>query len=99
VLNVLVSLLRMKVVAVMLGPAGVGLIGLFHNIVTTSAAAASLGVGAAGTRKIAQLAGGKQTAELDAVRRALFWGTLGLSILAGLIRLRIARSDRGAHRR
>ena len=32
VINILVGLLRMKVVAVLLGPAGVGLIGILNNL-------------------------------------------------------------------
>ena len=80
-INILVSLLRTKVAAVLLGPAGIGLIGLFTNIVATASSVAGLGLGMAGTRQIAEAVGQDELARIAAVRRALFWGTLILAIL------------------
>ena len=84
VINILVGLLRMKVAAVLLGPAGVGLIGLFTNIVATGAGVAGLGVGTVGTRQIAEAAGQDDARRIWLVRRALFWLTLGLAAMGGL---------------
>jgi len=83
VINIAIGLLRTKVVAVMMGPAGVGLIGLFTNIMTTAAVLAGAGVGTVGTRQIASASERGDLAELVIARRALFWGTLALSILGG----------------
>lgn len=83
VINIVAGLARMKVAAVLLGPAGVGLIGLYLNLIQTAAAVASLGVGNVGTRQIAaaQAAGGGEA--VDRTRRALFWLTMVLAIGGG----------------
>lgn len=96
VINILLGLLRMKVAAVMLGPAGVGLIGLFTNIVATGAGVAGLGVGTVGTRQIAEAAGQDDPRRIWLVRRALFWLTLGLALVGGLVfwRLRGVLAER-----
>ena len=84
VVNIVVGLLRMKVAAVLLGPAGVGLIGLFTNVVATATGMAGLGVGTVGTRQIAEAAGQNDPRQVWMVRRALFWLTLALAALGGL---------------
>ncbi len=81
VINVLVGLVRIKVAAVLLGPAGVGLIGLLTNLAGTASAVAGLGLGSVGTRQIAQAAGRGDANGLAAARRALFWGSLVLALL------------------
>lgn len=83
VINILVGLVRLKVAAVLLGPAGVGLIGLLQNLMATAAAVSSWGFGSAGTRQIAEAAGSNDTAAIAAARRALFWGTLMLALAGG----------------
>lgn len=83
VINILISLLRMKVAAVLLGPAGVGLIGILQNLMATASGVAGLGFGNAGTRQIAEAVGKGQQADVDDTRRALFWGTLVLALVGG----------------
>lgn len=80
VINILVGLLRIKVAAVLLGPAGIGLIGLLTSLAGTAAAVAGLGVGNVGTRQIAEAVGHNDAAAIVAARRALFWGTLVLAL-------------------
>jgi len=84
VINILIGLLRIKVVAVLLGPAGVGLIGLLQNIMATASTVAALGFGTVGTRQIAEAAGLEDQPGIDTARRALFWGTLGLAVFGGV---------------
>ncbi len=84
-LNILIGLARVKVVAVLLGPAGVGLIGLLVNLVTTASSVAALGLGAVGTRQIAEAAGRDDDRAVAVARRALFWGTLALSAVGALV--------------
>jgi O-antigen/teichoic acid export membrane protein len=81
VINILVGLLRIKVAAVLLGPAGVGLIGLLTNLAGTASAVAGLGLGMVGTRQIAEAVGRDDAAAIAAARRALFWGSLVLALL------------------
>ena len=85
IVNVLIGLVRIKVVAVLLGPAGVGLIGILQTLMSVASTASSLGVGNVGTRQIAQAAGQNDQAGIDSARRALFWGTMVLSLVGGLI--------------
>lgn len=84
VINILVSLLRTKVSAMLLGPAGVGLIGLFTNLVATGSGVAGLGFGNVGTRQIAQATATEDPTRIATARRALFWGTLVLAILGAV---------------
>ena len=85
VINVAVGLLRIKVAAVLLGPAGVGLIGLLTNLAGTASAVAGLGVGNVGTRQIAEAVGRDDAAAIAAARRALFWGSLVLALLGAVV--------------
>jgi O-antigen/teichoic acid export membrane protein len=80
VINILLGLLRIKVAAVLLGPAGIGLIGLLTSLAGTAAAIAGLGFGNVGTRQIAEAAGRDDLTAMAAARRALFWGTLVLAL-------------------
>ncbi|MHB8474368.1 MAG: O-antigen translocase [Gammaproteobacteria bacterium] len=79
VVNILVSLLRTKVVAVVLGPPGVGLIGLLQSLMATASELSALGFGTVGTRQIAEATGSDNPQAVAVARRALFWGTLVLA--------------------
>ncbi|MEO8839727.1 MAG: O-antigen translocase [Herbaspirillum sp.] len=85
VVNILVGLLRIKVAALLLGPAGVGLIGLLQNLMTAASTVAAFGFGNVGTRQIANAIGQDDIAGIAASRRALFWGTSILAVLGALI--------------
>lgn len=52
-LQAALNLLRTKVAAVLLGPAGLGLVGLFQGVMTTGSLVGSLGLSRAGVRQIA----------------------------------------------
>lgn len=82
VLNVLIGLIRMKVAAVLLGPSGIGLIGLLQSLIATASTVAGFGLTNAGARRVAQ-AVSESEANLAKVRSALFWGTLVLALLGG----------------
>ena len=73
----------MKVVAVLLGPAGVGLIGILQSTMATVSTVGALGIGNSGTRQVAEANGDNDKAKIDEVRRALFWGTTFLAVLTG----------------
>lgn len=81
VINILIGLVRVKVAAVLLGPAGVGLMGLFSNLIATASSVAALGMGTVGTRQIAEAAGRDDPQAIAVARRALFWGTLVMAVL------------------
>lgn len=85
VLNIVLGLLRLKVAAVLLGPTGVGLIGLLTSLVSTAAGVAGLGFGSAGTRQIAEATASGNQVRVSSSRRALFWGTLVLATIGGTV--------------
>jgi O-antigen/teichoic acid export membrane protein len=95
VANVVISLVRMKIVAILIGPAGVGSAGLLQNFMQAGAGVAAMGLGAVGVRQVAEARGDGRNDELVITRRALFWGTLILAALGAtaisLLRDPIAR--------
>lgn len=84
-INILVGLIRMKAAAVLLGPAGVGLVGILQNLMATASTVSSLGFSNVGTRQIAEANGSGRQQDVDAARRALFWGTLLLAVVGSAV--------------
>lgn len=99
VLNVVIGLVRMKLVAVLLGPAGVGLIGLLQNLMQAASGVAAMGLGTVGVRQIAEANGDGRVDDVVVARRALLWGTVVLALLGGaavyLLRAPIAQWSLG----
>ncbi|MBJ7545191.1 O-antigen translocase [Rhodomicrobium udaipurense] len=85
VVNILANLLKLKIAAVLLGPAGVGLVGLYQSLMQTAGSVAGLGLANSGTRQIAAASADGGAAEVGRVRRALFWGTLAQAILGAML--------------
>lgn len=85
VINILIGLVRIKAVAVLLGPAGVGLIGLLQNLMLTASTVSALGFGTVGTRQIAEAAGREDKVAVADARRALFWGTMLLATFGATV--------------
>lgn len=85
-ITVLIGIVRTKVVAVLLGPAGFGLMGLYTSIADLVRSTAELGINSSGVRQIAAAAGSGDTARIaltvTVLRRvALVLGLLGAAIL------------------
>lgn len=83
VFTILASLAKMKVVAVVLGPMGVGLIGLYMNLVSTAGAIASLGIGTTGVRQVVAADADGGEFGVGRARRVLFWGSMALALTGG----------------
>lgn len=81
VINILAGLVKMKAAAVLLGPAGVGLVGLYQNLMQTAGSVAGLGMTNSGTRQIAAAGVTGGAAAVGRVRRALFWGTMAQALV------------------
>ncbi len=84
-LNIAFGILRTKVLAVLLGPTGVGLVSLLNGLLTTATTVATLGVGSVGTRQIAEAQSQGAPHALLVARRALFWATMLLACSGGLV--------------
>lgn len=85
VINIVLGLVRTKVVAALLGTAGIGLVGLLQSLMATASEIAQLGVGQAGTRQVAAAASQESPEAIATVRRALFVGTAVMGTLGGVI--------------
>lgn len=78
--NILLSIARMKVLAVLLGPSGVGLLSIYNSLQSTVQQTAGLGMRSSGVREIASSR--REEATLSRVRRALFAAHLVQGALA-----------------
>jgi antigen flippase len=78
------SLIRMKGLALLLGPAGVGLIALFNAIADVTVAVAGLGVSQSGVRQIAQAMGEGDHGRIAATMAVLGRTSLILGLAGGL---------------
>ena len=86
VVNIAIGIVRTKTMAVLLGPAGFGLFGLYGSIASLTQSIAGMGVNSSGVRQIAEAVGSddtEQIAQTTAVLRriSIFLGVLGASLL------------------
>jgi len=80
-INMALGIVRTKCLAMLLGPAGVGLMSLFNSISSTTAAFAGLGVGSSGVR---QIAAANSTDNREAIARTI-WVLRRTTLLLGVI--------------
>jgi len=60
-LKILISIAQVKILAVMLGPAGLGLLGIYNSLLETSAKVSGLGLSSSGIRELASARGDEAT--------------------------------------
>lgn len=82
IIAIAIGILRVKVLAVLLGAMGVGLMGIFQNIMNVAATIAGCGLGTSGVRQLAASEGNPHI--LDAVRHTLWYSNMLLGIVGGL---------------
>lgn len=84
IVNIILSIVKVKILAVLLGPGGIGLLGLYQNILGFTVNLAGCGLGSSGVRQVA-IAQGDETL-LTNVRRTLIVANamLGLVTLTAL---------------
>jgi PST family polysaccharide transporter len=89
VINILMSVIRLKVLAVLLGPAGVGLFGLFNVIIDLTASLVGFGVQSSGVRQVAVAMSSGEVERVARIARVLniasfMLGALGAVLLVAL---------------
>lgn len=89
IINILISIIRSKITALLLGPSGVGLYGLFQSLATTIQLLTGLGIGSSAVKFVASGANsgdGKKLAESISSLRlwALATGIFGVLIMVCL---------------
>lgn len=77
----LLAMVRSKAVAVLLGPAGIGLLGLLVTIRTFASTVASLGISGSAIRQVADAAASGDQLRIARVVKALRWSALWLGLL------------------
>ncbi|MGA3206877.1 MAG: O-antigen translocase [Syntrophales bacterium] len=83
VIKILIGIIRTKILAVLLGPAGIGLMGMYDAVTRTVGAITGMGIGSSGVRQIAEAEGtGDQRKIVRTIvtlrRAALVLGALGM---------------------
>jgi O-antigen/teichoic acid export membrane protein len=90
VVNIVIAIVKIKVFAVVLGPVGIGLVGLYQNILGVASTLAGCGMSGSGIRQVA--ASSDDTGSLAIVRRALWLANVALG-LAGMVILWLLRES------
>ena len=85
-INLAIGIIRTKAMAVWLGPAGFGLMGLYSSIADLAQSIAGMGVNASGVRQIAEAVGADDTERIARAvvvlrRTAVLLGVLGAALL------------------
>lgn len=86
VISILLGIVRTKVLALLLGPSGIGLVGIYGSIMETIVAAASMGISMSGPRQIAEARGANDSKTIAATHVALtctvfVFGFIGVALL------------------
>jgi PST family polysaccharide transporter len=86
IINMVIGILRTKVLAVLLGPTGIGLAGLYVSATSLIGSVAGLGINASGVRQIAEAAGTNDEERIARTivtlhRVSLFSGLLGMVLI------------------
>jgi len=85
-----ISIVKVKVLALLLGPSGVGLMGLYQNIMGMTATLAGCGIESSGVRQVASTADEAET--LATVRRSIWLASLVLGV-SGMVILWLLRES------
>ena len=81
----IISMVRTKALAVLLGPAGYGLLGAFGLIVDLARTAAQLGVNGSGVRQIAEAVGSEDEQRIARTVLVLRRATMGCAVLGTML--------------
>jgi len=89
VVNIIIGIVRTKFMAVLLGPAGIGIMGMYMALTGLVGTASSLGIGSSGVRQIAESAGTGDKIRISRTiitlrRVALFLGIVGMALTIAL---------------
>ncbi len=83
VINIAIGIVRTKAMAVLLGPAGFGLMGLYGSITDLAQSIASMGVNSSGVRQIAEAVGSGETERIARTAAVLRRTSVVLGLLGG----------------
>jgi antigen flippase len=85
VVNLAVNIVRAKAMALLLGPSGVGLVGLYSSINELTHSIAGMGINSSGVRQIAEAAGTGQAARIATTAAVLRRTSMALGLLGAIL--------------
>jgi enterobacterial common antigen flippase len=85
VVNIVVGVVRSKAIALMLGPSGVGLNGMYGAITGMAETIAGMGINSSGVRQIAEAAGTQDQARVAKTAAVLRWTSLVLGLAGAVV--------------
>jgi len=81
--TIFVGIIRTKIVAIILGPSGVGIYGLFQSFIATASTFSGVGIATAASREIAEANEKDSKVDFLETIQALLFGTIILAVLSG----------------
>jgi PST family polysaccharide transporter len=84
-LTVIIGIVRVKAMALLLGPAGVGLLGLYSTIADLARSVAAMGINSSGVRQIAEAAATGDAAKIARTVTVLRRTTIVLGVLGAVL--------------
>jgi enterobacterial common antigen flippase len=91
VLNIAIGIVRTKAMAMLLGPAGFGLFGLYTSIANLTQSVAGMGINSSGVRQIAEAAGSDDIEQMARTAAVLRRTSIALGALGALLLLVFSR--------
>jgi antigen flippase len=91
VLNIAIGIIRTKAMAMLLGPAGFGLFGLYGSIAGLTQSIAGMGINSSGVRQIAEAAGAGDKMRIAQTAAVLRRTSIVLGLLGGVLLLVFSR--------
>ena len=89
--NVAIGLVRSKIIALLLGPAGFGLMGLYTSVANLGQSIAGMGINASGVRQIAAAVGTGETERIARTAAVLRRTSVALGLLGALLLIVLSR--------
>jgi len=83
--NIVIGIIRTKAMALLLGPAGFGLMGLYGSIANMAQSIAGMGINSSGVRQIAEAVGTGETIRIEKNVAVLRRTSLGLGIVGAVL--------------
>lgn len=90
-INVAIGIVRTKLMAVLLGPAGFGLMGVYSAVADMARSLAGMGLQASGVRQIAQAVGANDAQQLARTAVVLRRTVMALGVFGALVMVLLAR--------
>jgi O-antigen/teichoic acid export membrane protein len=91
VFNVAIGIVRTKAFALLLGPSGFGLMGLYTSILNFAQSIASMGISNSGVRQIAAAVGSEETNRIARTASALRRASVALGLIGAFLLIALAR--------